>query len=481
MGCGVVDELSVAIVDDEQIIREGLRRVVPWEQHGFRVVAEVTERGSEPDLPASLRGALAGGTYKADEFGSTPLNQAVFDPPPTQPAGREKPSIAVLPFVNMSGDTEQEYFSDGITEDIITAFSRLRWFLVIARHSTFAYKGKTIDIRQIGRELDVNYVLEGSVRKAGNRVRVSAELVDTKSGVQHWAEKYDHELQDVFMLQDEITQNVTAAIEPKLVAAENIRSQTRSSDDLSAWDLVTRALSHYGRMTKADTDKAITILRQAVRDFPDYGPAHSLLSFALLVSGHVGWIPESDEYQYAAGLARRALEIDDEDPWAHMALGYLAFTERQTAESVREYTRAIDLNPNFATAHGYLGWALVFDGQSEKAIAYFQQALRMSPHDPLKAFFYSGTGVGHYYAERYDEAIEWARRAIRERPGFSAAHRILCAALAQAGRDAETRIAMEKLREVQPNVSIAWIEQHVPYTPRAMPHFLDGMRKAGLS
>jgi TolB-like protein/Tfp pilus assembly protein PilF len=405
------------------------------------------------------------------------------EPPPHG----EKPSIAVLPFLNLSGDPEQEYFSDGITEDIITALSKLRWFLVIARNSTFVYKGKAVDIKRIGRELGVRYILEGSVRKAGKRLRITAQLVNATSGAHHWAQNYDRELTDIFELQDDITQSVTAAIEPKLVAAEGLRSQSRSSADLGAWDLVTRALAHYGRMTTKESEVAIEMLRQAVRQYPDYGPAHSLLAFALLVSGHVGWIPESADDLYgtklahrAAELAHRAAELDDEDPWAHLALGYLAFTERQTDETVREFLRALDLNPNFAIAYGYLGWALVFDGQSEEAVRYFQQALRMSPHDPLKAFFYSGTCVVHYYARRYDEAIEWGRKAIRERPGFTAAHRILCASLAQAGKTKETRAAMARLREIQPNVSIAWIEQHVPYTARAMPHFLEGMRKAGL-
>jgi len=439
---------------------------------------------------------------------------------------QEKPSIAVLPFLNLSGDPEQDYFSDGITEDIITALSRLRWFLVIARHSSFVYKGRTIDVKQVGRELGVRYVLEGSVRKAGNRLRITAELVDAVSGAHHWAEHYDRELTDIFELQDDITQKVTATIEPKLMAVEGTRAQSRSPEDLGAWELVARAMTHYGRMTTEESETAIAILRQAVAKYPDYGPAHSLLGFAILVSGHVGWLLESHDYHYTAELARRAARLDDkdpwgrlalaylasagrqsdeavreymrelyhyaaelahraarlddEDPWAHLALGYLAFTERQTDEAVREYMRALDLNPNFATAYGYLGWALVFDGQSEEAIRYFQQALRMSPYDPLKAFFYSGTCVAYYYAHRYDEAVGWGRRAIRERPGFSAAHRILCASLAQAGRKEETRQAMKRLREVQPNVSISWIEQYVPYTPRAMPHFLEGMRKAGL-
>ncbi len=401
----------------------------------------------------------------------------VADAPPAMP---HKPSIAVLPFDNLSGDPEQEYLSDGITEDIITALSRLHWFLVIARNSTFVYKGRSVDVKQVGRELGVRYVLEGSVRKAGNRVRITAQLVDTVSGAHHWAQNFDRELADIFELQDDITQSVASAIEPKLVAAEGARSQGRSSRDMSAWDLVSRAMAHYGRMTTSESEIAIKTLRSAVERYPDYGPAHSMLAFALLVSGHVGWIPESDDSAYAAELARRAAQLDNEDPWAHLALGYVAFTRRRTDETIKEYKRALELNPNFATAHGYLGWALAFDGQSDEAIRYFELALRMSPHDPLKAFFYSGTGVAHYYAYRFDEAVEWTRNAIRERPGFTASRRLLCAALAQAGRMDEVDEEMATLRTMQPNLSIAWIEQHVPYTARAMPLFVEGMRKAGL-
>jgi len=248
----------------------------------------------------------------------------------------DKPSIAVLPFDNMSGDPEQEYLCDGIAEDIITALSRLHWFLVIARNSTFVYKGRSVDVKQIGRELGVRYVLEGSVRKAGNRVRITAQLVDAMSGAHHWAQTFDRELADIFELQDDITQSVASAIEPKLVAAEGARSQSRSPQDLSAWDLVTRAMTHYGRMTTSESEIAIRMLRSAVQRYPNYGPAHSLLAFALMVSDHVGWAPESDEYGYAAELARRAAQLDNEDPWAHLALGYVAFTRRQTDESIKE-------------------------------------------------------------------------------------------------------------------------------------------------
>jgi TolB-like protein/cytochrome c-type biogenesis protein CcmH/NrfG len=381
----------------------------------------------------------------------------------------------------MSGDPEQEYFSDGITEDIITALSRLHWFFVIARNSTFAYKGQRLDVRQVGRDLGVRYLLEGSVRKSGQRLRITSQLLDAITGNHIWSERYDRELTDMFALQDEITASVAAAIEPRLLAAEAIRSQKRSGGDLDAWDLMMRALTHYWRMTTADSSIAIELLRQAVERYPNYGPAHSMLAFALLVSSHVGWIPEKGpDLAYAAGLAHQAAQLDDEDPWGHVALGYLAFTARQTDDAVREYRRALDLNPNFATAYGYLGWALVFDGQSDEAVQNFQRALRMSPHDPLRAFFCSGTGVAHYYGGRYEEAVNWARTAIQLRPGFTAAHRILCASLAMAEREEETRAAMAKLRQLQPNISVEWIKQYVPYTARAMPHFLEGMHKAGL-
>jgi len=392
----------------------------------------------------------------------------------------EKPSIAVLPFVNMSGDPEQEYFSDGITEDIITALSRLHWFFVIARNSTFSYKGKPANVKQIGRELGVRYILEGSVRKIGNRVRITAQLINVATGAHLWAERYDRDLTDIFALQDEITQSVTAAIEPKLVEAESVHFQGRSPDDLDAWDMVMRAVASFWRMTAAESEAAIDMLRLAVERYPNYAPAQSMLAFALLVSDHVGWAPAGKPYRLAAELAHRAAELDDNDPWAHLALGYLAFTARHTDDAVREFQRALALNPNFAAAYGYLGWAVVFDGRHEEAKEYFQQAFRMSPHDPLIAFFYSGMCAAHYFGRRFDEAVEWGRKTIQQRPGFIAGHRILCASLAQAGRTEELRAAMARLLELQPTISIAWIEEHVPYTPRAMAHFLDGMHKAGV-
>ncbi len=394
-------------------------------------------------------------------------------------AAVQRPSIAVLPFVNMSGDPEQEYFADGISEDILTGLSKLRFF-VIARNSTFAYKGKAVDVKRAARELGVRYVLEGSVRKGGNRVRITAQLIDATTGNHIWADHYDGELTDIFALQDEITRKVVAAIEPRLLEAEGTRSHARSTKDLDAWDMVMQANSLFWRLTKTEGEAAIALLKQAVERYPDYAPAHSMLAFALLISRLLGWTLVVPEVKESAALATRAAELDDSDPWAHLALGYVAHTMRRTDDAAREYQRAIDLNPNFAAAHGYLGFALALAGRSDQAIAHLEQAIRMSPHDPQNAIFNNGLAVAHYLAGRYTEAITFGRKSVQQRDGSTAGHRICIASLAQAGQIEESRAALQRLRELQPNVSIAWCEQYVPYPPDQMPKFLEGLRKAGL-
>jgi adenylate cyclase len=392
----------------------------------------------------------------------------------------DRPTLAVLPFVNMSGDPEQEYFADGISEDIITGLSKLRWFFVIARNSSFTYKGKAVDVKRVARELGVRYVLEGSVRKAGSRVRITAQLIDASTGNHLWADRHDGDLTDVFALQDEITRKVVAAIEPKLLEAEGIRSQSRSPEDLDAWDMVMRANSLFWRFTPAEVEAAIGILKRAVERFPDYAPAYSMLAFILLVSGYVGCDFTEQQVKLAAPFAARAAELDDSDPWAHLALGVLAFLMRRTDEAAEEFQRALNLNPNFAAAYGYLGWALAFDGRADQAIAHLELAIRMSPHDPQNAIFNTGIAVVHYLSGRFAEAAGFGRKALQQRSGFTAANRIIIASLAQAGQIDEARAVLARLKELHPDLSIAWIEEHVPYTPGPMVKFIEGMRKAGL-
>ena len=394
----------------------------------------------------------------------------------------EKPSIAVLPFANMSGDPEQEYFADGISEDIITGLSKLRWFFVIARNSSFAYKGKAVDVKRAARELGVRYVLEGSVRKGGNRVRITTQLIDASTGNHIWADRYDGDLTDIFALQDEITMKVVAAIEPRLLEAEGIRSQNRSPEDIGAWDMVIQANSLFWRLTKGEGEAAIATLKRAIERHPDYAPAHSMLAFMMLVSGYVGWSVGEREplVQQAAALAARAAELDDSDPWAHFALGFVAFTRRGTDDALEQFQRALDLNPNFAAAHGYLGLALALGGRTDLAIAHAEQAIRMSPHDPQNAIFNVGLAAAHYLAGRYSEAVGFGRKSLQQRDGMTGGHRIYCASLAQAGQIDEARAALTRLKELQPDITIAWIEKYVPYTPGPMAQFLEGMRKAGL-
>jgi len=391
-----------------------------------------------------------------------------------------RPSIAVLPFANMSGDPEQEYFADGISEDIITGLSKLHWFFVIARNSSFVYKGKAVDVKRVARELGVRYVLEGSVRKGGNRVRITTQLIDAVTSNHIWADRYDGDLTDVFSLQDEITEKVVAAIEPKLVEAEGIRSQSRSPEELGAWDMVIHANSLFWRLTKAETEAAADILKQAAERYPNYGPAHSILAFVLLISGYLAWSILEQQLHKAARLAARAAQLDDSDPWAHLALGFVAFVRRQTNVAALEFRRALELNPNFAAAHGYLGWTLAFDGQSEEATKHLQEAIRMSPHDPQNAIFNTGLAVTHYLTERYAEAVEYSSKTLQQRSTFTAGYRIHVASLAQNGQIAEAREALALLKEMHPDLSIAWIEKNVPYTSGPMVKFVEGMRRAGL-
>ena len=380
----------------------------------------------------------------------------------------------------MSGDPEQEYFADGIAEDIITGLSKLHWFFVIARNSSFTYKGKAVDVKRVARELGVRYVLEGSVRKGGNRVRITAQLIDAATSNHIWADRYDGDLTDVFALQDEITEKVVAAIEPKLLEAEGIRSQNRSPEDLGAWDMMIQANSLFWRLTKAETEAATNILRQAVERYPNYGPAHSILAFVLMISGYLGWSVMERQLQEAARLAARAAQLDDSDPWAHLALGFVGFVRRQTTVAAAEFRHALELNPNFAAAHGYLGWTLAFDGQADEATQHLEEAIRMSPHDPQNAIFNTGLAVTHYLTERYAKAVEYSNKSLQQRSAFTAGHRIHVASLAQNGQIDEAREALACLKEMHPDLSIAWIEKNVPYTSGPMAKFVEGMRKAGL-
>ena len=393
----------------------------------------------------------------------------------------DRPAIAVLPFINMSGDPEQEYFSDGISEDIITALSKLRWFFVIARNSSFIYKGKAVHMKQVAEELGVGYVVEGSVRKGGDRVRITVQLNDVATGSHLWAERYDRGLADVFAVQDEITEAIVAAIEPQLYAAENFHAQRKPPDSMDAWDLVMRALSHYWRVTRQDNVVAQALLEKAISIDPNYGQALGVLATSHTFSAHMGWEDLATTVPIAERAALAAIRADSEDPWAHHALGCVYLFTRRFDDSLAEFELALRLNPNFSLAQGYYGLALSYCGRWEEATEAAHRALRLSPRDPFSAVYYGIVAYAQFIGRNYEEAIRLAREAIRQRGDFVGAHRVLTAAAGMAGKSAIANAALQELRRAQPNISLAWIASQMPMKLDSdREHYLGAFRRAGL-
>jgi TolB-like protein/Tfp pilus assembly protein PilF len=429
---------------------------------GFRFVGNVRE-------PAAATPARA-----------DPAEESREPPRPALPLP-DRPAIAVLPFTNMTDDPAQDYFSDGISEDIITALSKLRWFFVIARNSSFIYKGKSVHLKQIADELGVGYVVEGSVRKVGERVRITAQLNDVATGSHIWAQRYDRDLADVFAVQDEITEAIVAAIEPQLYAAENFRARRKPPDSMDAWDLVMRALSHYWRVTRQDNVVAQALLEKATTIDPNYGQAYGLLATSHTFSAHMGWEDMAMAAPIAERAAAAAILADSEDPWAHFALGCVYLFARRFDDSLAEFEWALRLNPNFSMAQGYYGLALAYCGRWEEAATAAQRALRLSPHDPLAAVYCGIASYAQYVGRNYDEAMRLAREGIRQRGDFVGAHRVLTAAAGIAGQNEVAKAALQELRRVQPNISLDWIAKEMPIKQDAeRGHYLEGFRRAGL-
>ncbi len=429
---------------------------------GFRFVAAV-QTGTEAAAPAE-----PAAPHRDD--GSQPV----------MPLG-DRPGVAVLPFINMSGDRTQDYFSDGISEDIITALSKLRWFFVIARNSSFVYKGRSAHINEIARELGVRYVVEGSVRRSGDRVRISAQLNDVATGSHLWAERYDRDLADVFAVQDEITEAIVAAVEPHLYAAESFRAQHKPPGSLDAWDLVMRALSHYWRVTGQDNTVAQALLEKAIEIDPRYGKALGLLATSRIFGAHMGWADMASVMPSATREALAAVEADAEDAWAHHGLAYSYLFARRFDDAIAEFELALRLNPNFAFSQAFYAVTLCYAGRNEDGDVAIRRALRLSPRDPL-AGIYSGLGAYiQFAARRYDEAIQLARESMRQRSDFVGAHRVLTAAAGMSGDRELAALALQGLRQVQPNISLAWIARELPMKQAEdREHYLDGLRRAGL-
>jgi len=431
------------------------------------------------------RGIRFIGAVKTQASGAQAVHAPV--PPPDELPERaalspiERPAIAVLPFVNMSGDSEQEYFSDGISEDLITALSKLRWFFVIARNSSFVYKGRAVHIKEVADELGVGYVVEGSVRKDGERLRITAQLNDVATGSHLWAERYDRDLADVFAVQDEITEAIVAAIEPHLYAAENFRATRKAPDSMDAWDLVMRALSYYWRVTRQDNIAAQALLEKAIAIDPGYGQAFGVLAASHMFCAHMGWADMASAVAIAERAALAAIRADGEDPWAHYALGGVYLFTRRFDDSLAELDLALSLNPNFALARGYCGLTLAFCGRWEEAVAAAGRALRLSPRDPFAALYYGAAAFAEFIGRNYEEAMRLARIGTRLRGDFAGGHRVLVAAAAMAGHGDIAAAGLKELRRAQPNVSLAWIAEEMPIKHAAdREHYVEAFRRAGL-
>ncbi len=394
----------------------------------------------------------------------------------------DKPSIAVLPFDNMSDDPEQEFFSDGISEDIITALAKYGWFFVTARNSTFSYKGRSTYVKQIGAELGVRYVLEGSVRKAGDRVRVTVQLIDATTGNHIWAERYDRKIDDVFALQDEITETVAGTIAPQLMVAESERVKRTPPEDMQAWEMVMRAIPLYWRMNGPDLWRAQDLLLEAIELDPDYAQAHAILGLTYIWNSWMGWGDDpTSTIPKAEPACRRALALDDQEPWAYAALGAVHGYFRRHEEAIADLQRALDLNPSFSFAYAWLGGLFGYAGKVDAANEAIDQAYRISPRDPFNALLPMMQAVGFFTAGRDSEAHKLAKETLKVRPDMLGAWRLFTISAAQMGDVEAAKRGLSETKRLQPTISLDWAKTYSPWVrPQDRARYVEAFRIAGL-
>ncbi len=397
----------------------------------------------------------------------------------------DKPSIAVLPFANMSGDPDQEYFADGITEDIITELSKFRWFFVIARNSTFVFKGQAVDLRQVGRDLGVRYVLEGSVRKAANRVRVSAQLIDAETGNHVWAERYDRSLEDIFELQDEITTTISGAIEPELAGSERRRALRKPTAHLGAWDLLQRGAGLLWQQDRTSLIKGLNTIRQAVALDPSFGEAYGYLAYGAFLMLVYEWTDEPEAIlQQGLADAGRAISIEHRDYFAHHALGRLNTIAGDHPAAVRALEICVDLNPNFALGYVGLAEAHVYAGSPESAISYADKAIRLSPRDPMLWDFLHYKASAYVRLDDFDRAIELFEQVCEFPTAQYVSSATLAALYRLRDRAAEAEKALERARRLEPRLSVALMKKVYGVTDERpgsrTQRLLDALRATGL-
>jgi TolB-like protein len=411
----------------------------------------------------------------SDVAAARPETAAVFAIP-------DKPSIAVLPFQNMSGDPNQDYFADGVVEEIITALSRFQQIFVIARNSSFAYKGRFVGSKQIGLELGVRYVLEGSIRRSGSRVRITVQLIEAASTAHLWADRFEGDLDNIFDLQDEVTASVVGAIAPKLEFAE-IRRAQRKTESLDAYDCYLRGLASFHPSTNASISEALQLFHRAIELDSQFAAAYGMAAWCHVRRKGSRWATDpASEAKEAAWLVDKALEFGRDDAVALASAGYsLAYVVGDLDQGSAMLERAVSINPNLAFALSLCGWPKVWLGQLPASIDLQARAMRLSPRDPQIFLMESATAFAHLCAGRYDEASTWAMRAFNNQPNFIMSPAALAASAAHAGRDEEARKAIVRVRQLDPTLRISSLAHWTPFQrPEHLATWADGLRKAGL-
>ncbi len=402
---------------------------------------------------------------------------------PVADNGLLRKSIAVLPFANMSGDPDQDYFAAGITEDIITDLSRFGLFLVLSRNSTFAYKGTSADVKDIARELGVQYVLEGSVQKSGDRVRITGQLIDAIEDKHIWAERYDRKIEDIFELQDEISRSIVASVAPEYLSAEMKRAQRKETRNLDAWDSFMRGYWHFMRFTKDDSATAQDLLREAIERDPNQAHYHGMLAVIHTLEVFYGWSGSPEQsFRKALESAERGLALDDQDAQVIRSAGIVHFFMKNHDTALAYYKRAVQANPYDAESRALLGAALGVAGDYDAALHQFETAMRLSPRDLHIATWYNYLGIAAFVSGRDEEAAEWSIQATQSNPQLPGGHRTLASSYGNLGRLKEAAAAREKLQDLQPQLTVAQLRESLPYfrNPDDLERYLEGLRRAGL-
>jgi len=406
-------------------------------------------------------------------------------PPPARPVlqSRGKPTVAVLPFTNMSGEAEQEHLSDGITDDIITALSRHRSLFVIARSSTFVFKGRGTDVRHVGADLGADYVVEGGVRRIGQRIRINAQLIETEGGRHLWAERYDRDLNEIFEVQDDIVARIAAQIEPEVETAERRRVERKPPQALDAWDFFHLGQKHLYKSTRADNAEAQRLLRRAIELDPQLAQAHAYLSYAIVLSMiYFESEPDDQRLGEAVAIARKAVELDDKDGLIRFIYGRGLLAQRAYADALAELEAAIELNSSLAVSYCGLADSLAYEGRYREAIPVFQKAIDLSPYDPQRWAFYSYRALAHLFAREFDQALQWAQKATRV-PNchyWPFAHRV--AALGFLPERGGLEVARAELMERKPEFSCAFARRRLFYIKDSaqLDLYAEGLHRAGI-